>query len=193
MPLEDVRGWKESEKPSDCWPQILEQWLKGKNASEIVTSIVLPDDCNTAMKVSTLIDNLCEFRLPWGLNAIAMFWQNSEGMSESANETPFNPPEIVSYFASMLRFGVHDPVATVAMAMGLDNRNAALILSEKYGGTIDAQSILFWLRTLDHNEVSVSPGNQMLQKLLSEFIESIRRQDNFIEFLRGSVPNYDDL
>ncbi len=188
MPLEDIHGWKESEKPPDCWPQVLEQWLIGKNASQITASVKLSDKYNTAMKVSTLIDNLCEFRLSWGLNAIAMFWQNSEGMSESANEMPFNPPEIVSYFASMLRFGVHDPVATVAMAMGLGSRSAALILSKKYSGSIDAQSILFWLRTLDQEPLSLSPDNQILQEQLSEFIASIQRQDNIIEHLRGSVP-----
>ncbi len=189
MQLEDISGWKESDKPSDCWPEVLEQWLMGKNASEIVASLMLPNDCNTAMKVSTLIDNLCEFRLPWGLNAIAMFWQNSEGLSENIDEMPFTtPPEIVNYFASMLRFGVHDPIATVAMAMGLDNRKAALILSEKYSGPIDAQSILFWLRTLDQNAVSGYSGNEALQKLLADFIASVQRSDNFIEFLRGSVP-----
>ncbi len=188
MQLEDVSGWKDDERPSECWPEVLKQWLMGKNALEIVISVMLPDDCNTAMKVSTLIDNLCEFRLPWGLNAIAMFWQNSEGLSENADETPFSPPEIVSYFASMLRFGVHDPVATVAIAMGLDNRNVALLLSEKYSGPIDAQSILFWLRTLTQNAVSGYSDNEALQKLLADFIASIQKSDNFIEFLRGSVP-----
>lgn len=188
MPLEDIRGWKESDRPPDCWPKVLEQWLMGRNASEIVASVVLPDDCNTAMKVSTLIDNLCEFRLPWGLNAIAMFWQNSEGLSENIDEMPFTPPEIVSYFASMLRFGVHDPIATVAMAMGLDNRKAALLLSEKYSGPIDAQSILFWLRTLDQNAVSSYSGNEALQKLLADFIATIQRPDYLIEFLQGSAP-----
>ncbi len=188
MPLEDICGWKASEKPSECWPQILEQWLMGKNASEIEASIVLPDDCNTTLKISTLIDNLCEFRLPWGLNAITMFWQNSAPLSENAGEMPFTPPEVVSYFPSMLRFGVHNPVATVALSMGLDNRKAALELSKQYSGPIDAQSILFWLRTLDQNIVSVSTDNEVLQTLLHGFITSIQKHNSFIESLGGLFP-----
>jgi hypothetical protein len=140
------------------------------------------------MKVSTLIDNLCEFRLPWGLNAIAMFWKNSEGLSENAEESPFIPPEIVNYFSSMLRFGVHDPVATVAMAMGLDSRKAGLLLSEKYGGLIDAQSILLWLRTVDINALSIYSDNKVLQGLLVEFIASLQRKNNLFEFLDGLAP-----
>lgn len=189
MSLEDIYGWKESDKPSDCWPEVLTQWLMGKNASEIIATVRLPADCNTAMKVSTLIDNLCEFRLPWGLNAIAMFWQNSEGLSEDTDQTLFTPPEIIGYFASMLRFGVHNPVATVAMAMGLDNRKAALILSEMYSGPIDAQSILLWLHTLNENEVNIYSDNEVIQKVLMEFITSIKRKDNFLDFLQGLAPH----
>jgi hypothetical protein len=188
MPLEDICGWKERDKPPDCWPQILEQWLMGKNASEIASSVALPDDCNTTLQVSTLIDNLCEFRLPWGLNAITMFWQNSAPLSENVGETPFIPPEVVSYFPSMLRFGVHHPVATVALSMGLDNRKAALELSTQYSGPIDAQSILFWLRTLDQNRVSVSIDNEALQTLLYGFITSIQERNSFIESFEGLFP-----
>jgi superfamily II DNA/RNA helicase len=188
MPLEDIGGWKESDKPSDCWLEVLALWLMGQTASEIESNVVLPGDCNTTLKVSTLIDHLCEFRLPWGLNAITMFWQNFAPLSGSAGETPFTPPEVVNYFPSMLRFGVHSPVATVALSMGLDNRKAALELSKQYSGPIDAQSILFWLRTLDHDIVGVSIDDEVLRTHLHGFITSIQKHNSFIESFEGWFP-----
>ena len=176
MRLNDVRFSEENKEPPDCWPLILEQWLMGKNAAEIAKSTELPDNLKNAMKIGTLIDDLCEFRLPWGLNAVSMFWKTSVSLDDDGEELPFTPPEVVSYFASMLKFGVHHPIATVALALGLGNREVALILSKHYDGPIDAQSILGWLRVLDQNEVQSWTEDEILREVLTDFAESAKQR-----------------
>src|SRR2546425_4927321 len=99
MPIDDIRLSSENKEPPDCWTHVLEQWLMGKNATEIATSIASDEEWNNPMKISTLIDDLCEFRLPWGLNAISMFWKTSEILTEDLDEIPFVPPQAVNYFA----------------------------------------------------------------------------------------------
>lgn len=180
MPIDDIRLSSENEEPPDCWTQVLEQWLMGKNATEIAASITIADEWNSPMKISTLIDDLCEFRLPWGLNAISMFWKTSETLSESTDEIPFIPPQVVNYFASMLRFGVYHPVATVALALGLDNRQAALQLSQLYSGSIDATSILIWLQSLDQSDIEICTDDWIQQSSLNELINSMRLKRHFL-------------
>jgi len=180
MPIDDIRLSSENEEPPDCWTQVLEQWLMGKNATEITASITIADEWNNPMKISTLIDDLCEFRLPWGLNAISMFWKTSETLSESLDEIPFIQPQVVTYFASMLRFGVHHPVATVALALGLDNRQAALQLSQLYSGSIDATSILIWLQSLDQSDIEMSTNDWVQRSSLNELMNSVRLKRPFL-------------
>ncbi len=180
MPIDDIRLSSENEEPPDCWTQVLEQWLMGKNATEITASITIADEWNNPMKISTLIDDLCEFRLPWGLNAISMFWKTSEALSESLDEIPFVQPQVVTYFASMLRFGVHHPVATVALALGLDNRQAALQLSQLYSGSIDATSILIWLQSLDRSDIEMSTDDWVQRSSLNELMNSVRLKRPFL-------------
>jgi hypothetical protein len=199
MQIDDVRP---SELP-ERWTQVLEQWLTGKNAADILASLEPPADAdlNTAMKISTLIDNLCEFRLPWGLNGVSMFWEKADTLKEDEDETSFTPPDIISYFASMLRFGVHDPVATVALALGMDNRQAALMLSKQYNGSIDASEILAWFKSLESETVGDFADDGLVKKILQDFIESVRRRYEIdIQSLRAprfeplviEVPSYID-
>ena len=77
LQIDDIRVSSDYKEPPDCWPQILKSWLMGKNAVEIITSNNLSGEWNDAMKISTFIDDLCDFRLPWGLNALSMFWKAS--------------------------------------------------------------------------------------------------------------------
>lgn len=192
MLIDDIRLSSENEEPPDCWPEILKQWLMGKNAAEMATNPALASECHDPMKISTLIDDLCEFRLPWGLNAISMFWKTSEAFIEGLEEMLVAPPQVANYFASMLRFGVHNPVATVALALGLDNRQAALQLSQHYSGSIDATSILIWLRNLDQEDILMSTDNRILQTVLADFIESLKLKRQFSLFLFRS-PKFETL
>ena len=182
MRVDDIRLSNDNKEPHDCWPLILKQWLMGKDASEIATNTKIAEDWRNPMKISTVIDDLCDYRLPWGLNAISMFWKTSATLTEveDPDEVPFSPPSIVNYFGSMLRYGVHDPVATVALTLGIDNRKAALQLSTLYHGAIDPTSILIWLQGLDQNTAMLSTENLMLQDLLSDFILSMQPRKQFI-------------
>ena len=180
MRVDDIRLSSDNKEPPDCWPLILEQWLMGKDASEIAKNTKIADDWRAPMKISAIIDDLCDYRLPWGLNAISMFWKTSGTLTEDPDEMAFTPPDIVNYFGSMLRYGVHDPVATVALALGIDDRKAALQLSTLYHGAMDPTSILIWLEGLDQDTAMLATESSMLQDLLSDFILSMRRRKQFI-------------
>jgi hypothetical protein len=151
---------------------VLRQWLIGKNAMQIALMPEIPVKWQNAMKISTLIDDLCEFRLSWGLNAISMFWKTQE-ISDDSVET-FSPPDVFGYFASMLHFGVCNPIASVILSLGLNNRSAALALSNIYVGEIDPKSVLIWILALNKENLLECTNDLDIQNSLVNFVESLQ-------------------
>jgi hypothetical protein len=168
----------------DFWPAVLKAWLGGQNADQIAASLKsqpgIPPRYQKAMAISGLIDDLCDYRLPWGLNAISTFWAGEtadeiDPDSERASEEPaFIVPPVVSYFASMLRFGVHCPVAAVLIASGLSNRVAALTLSSHYDGAIEPNAIAHWLGVLAPDDLERWITDTESLNLVLDFLERIR-------------------
>jgi len=167
MQLEDV-AQTEDELP-DCWPQILKRWLMGQNADQIASWDTIPNAWQDAMRISTLIDDLCEFRLPWGLNAITMFLQTPKDGTDE-----LTLPEVIAYFPAMLRFGVHDPVATILLTLGLWKRQAALALATVYKGKLELGSILGWLQTIGDDLIQGCADELQLREIIRDFIRFVQ-------------------
>ena len=109
----------ESPLPAE-WPMILSAWLRGEAISEIATIAEVAAggiDCN---KIGHLVEDVCGYRLPWGINGIFTY------LSDVASEREEEIPRICSYFAGMVKYGVADPVA-VCIAPYLDQDRKAAI------------------------------------------------------------------
>lgn len=194
MQLEDVRqsdtaGSSQTAEILDTgfWPHVLKLWLLGLVPEQIIEELdaQLPLKWQDAMKISTLIDNLCEFRLPWGLNAISMYLSPSD--DNVSEENDFEIPEVVTYFASNLRFGVHCPVASVMLASGLGSRQAALSLSQFYYDNIEPVSIFAWLNSVSEETIYECTQDSDLRDRLIRFIESVQKSQ--AQFTEPRIPD----
>jgi hypothetical protein len=172
MQLDDVSS-DDDKPPDDCWPEMLKSWMLGQNADQIATCDGVPDEWTDPMKISTFLDNLCEFRLPWGLNAVTMFLQTIDAEED---DDAFAVPEVMAYFPAMLRFGVHDPVATILLTIGLRHRQAALALANIYNAILEPRSVLGWINGLDVEAMRSQIDDADLHGILQEFVQSRQTQ-----------------
>lgn len=107
----------------DKWQAILTDWLMGLTANEMVTDHQKPTFGDSAATISTFIDNLFGYRLPWGMNAVTYY------LKEIADSGGQEYPPIVRYFAELVKYGVHDPIASILIAFGRVSRQIALTLA----------------------------------------------------------------
>lgn len=127
-----------------CWPTIVKHWLLGSTAEQIARIAAVAAEVTDAMRISCIIDELCDFRLPWGANALCAYLTTTEDELDSA----WGLPDVIPYLAPMIRHGVHSPVAVMLMAAGCESRQAALICADRYSGPLDSALIFGWLNGL---------------------------------------------
>lgn len=151
MKLSDIRPDRPTDLPA-CWPRIVQRWLLGQAPEEIAQDPQISREVGDIMQVSSVIDELCDYRLPWGFNALHNFWQ-TDMVSIEAGEETVTLPAIISYFPSMIRHGVHSPGATILLATGLESRQAAIACADQYSGVIEPASVLAWVRNLTVSDV----------------------------------------
>lgn len=158
LQLSDIRP-DQSRNLVDCWPRLLYLWLYGNTAEQMEQDQEIARDQLDAMKISSLIDDLFDYRFPWGFSSLFAFldWESdteswSWGDSDKANNTS-GIPAIARYFPSMIQYGVHSPIAAIVMRLGLRSRMIASILSEHYAGEFSTTDIRSWLSALTESEL----------------------------------------
>jgi superfamily II DNA/RNA helicase len=174
MELSDVRPENPADLPT-CWSRIVYGWLLGETPEQIARDPIIALELENTMRVSSLIDDLCDYRLPWGFNALYNFWDTGLEDVENAEETVMLPT-VTSYFPSMVRYGVHSPGATILLATGLESRQASLICAEQYTGVLEPAPLLAWVRDLtvsDVNQWGLEPG---LQDSILAFAQKLWRR-----------------
>ena len=68
-------------------------------------------------------------------------------------------------------------VATVLLALGLDNRQAALSLSQFYAGDYEPQNIFTWIYSLQDDDVQICTNEMRLRDSLLRFLRQLRRDN----------------
>lgn len=129
-----------------CWEDVLHAWLHGESPDEIVRHPEIADFVTDPTTISLFVDDVFVYKLPRGLNAVAAYFT---GIAE---ETGFSLPEVVSYFSALLKYGVHDPVASCFLAFGLASRKLALRLAELYPeANVVPSDVLSWFLNIEPN------------------------------------------
>jgi hypothetical protein len=141
-------------KPKDnlahgCWEQVLKLWLFGCSPDEIAIDDNVSRHTRSPAEVSTYIEDAFVYKLPWGLNALIAY------LTDVAQEADVELPPVVSYFPALVKYGVHDPVASCLLAFGIESRNLALKLATAYlEGTTRASGVLAWFLELSKDELA---------------------------------------
>ena len=91
--------------PEEAWPAILSAWLRGLRPLDMCRDETIRRFTASPSELSALIENLCGYLLPWGLNSILNYLSSSS----DAGESPL--PTVCSYFSGMVKYGLDSPVA----------------------------------------------------------------------------------
>ncbi len=129
--------------PAQCHA-LLEAWLSGSSSSEMAADKSISGFSDDPAEVSLWIEDVCRYRLPWGINSIGSFLQSF------ASESDLSLPLVCSHFASMFKYGVSDPVAVRLMPYLAEERDLAIALSAVSPiGADDLEDVHRWFLSLD--------------------------------------------
>jgi hypothetical protein len=105
------------------WPAILTLWLSGMGSSDMVREESVASLTRSPSELSLLIEDLCGYRLPWGLNSILVHLKSLE------SEMGKTLPPVCSFFSGMVKYGLSDPVAVCLLPYLDQERTLALTLA----------------------------------------------------------------
>ena len=81
-------------------------------------------------QLSQYVEDLCGYRLPWIVSGLLRIARETLSIQAQIFD------EYIRSYPSMMKYGLPDPVATWAMSAGIDTRETALFIAEKYYGTL---------------------------------------------------------
>lgn len=178
MVLSDIRP--SAKTLPECWPQILQQWLSGNSARQMMSHALIASKLESAMQVSAVIDDLCDYRLPWGLNALFSFVEverEQEVVVDSDLTIISQPlPSAVYFFPAMVRHGVHSQAAALLLMVGLESRQLAIAVAEHYEQRLEISPLLSWLNSLTLEVIKQWGLDSDHQDTFLDFIERVRER-----------------
>lgn len=125
----------------ECWRRVVGLWLAGSTPTEIALDAEVVECKMTTDKICRWIDDVCGYRLPWGCNMLAIH------MHRAAEEAACEIPAVCDSFASLVKYGVHEPVACWLLTFGVQSRRTALKAAQLAKSEADApRALLEWLR-----------------------------------------------
>jgi len=184
-------------KPSsdlpECWKRLLALWLRGQTPTEIAQDPEVAACELTAHTVSRWIDDVCWYRLPWGYNMLSI------RMKQAAEEAECELPVVCDYFSSLVKYGVHEPVACWLLTLGIQSRGVALKAARLVDPDVASpKELLEWLVT-DGLEFLRSQGldDESLQEIggaVATYTNAGRRESRpYTHILLPSGPNTENL
>lgn len=133
----------------NCAAPILRLWLLGYSPNEIVRDHEVAEYTDSPSVVSKFIEDVFDYKLPWGLNALNAY------MGAVIENSELTLPGITSYFSALVKYGVHSPVASCLLALGLGSRKLALKLAQVYtSSSFDMADVILWLLLLSNDQLA---------------------------------------
>ena len=132
----------------DQWPNILSLWLNGISTVKMVENKIIKLFINDSNKLSKILEDICGYRLTWGVNSILNYLKI---ISEEREESL---PLICSYFSSMFKYGLNNPIAICIMPYIDRMRDLALITAKICPYSIeDTEEIVRWFKNLSEEDL----------------------------------------
>ncbi len=133
---------------------LLGLWLEGNALPEISAS--LPEPPDAAETLSRFIEELFGYRLPWTLSGLLRIAKALWDIPDDALS------RYVRNYPSMVKYGVSDPAAARAMAVGIASRRTALRLAHAYrqshGNELSPDAFVIWLAELSDDALRLDHG-----------------------------------
>jgi replicative superfamily II helicase len=153
------------------WPRILLLWLEGISVVKMAEDNEIKTFARDPTKLSLFLENVCGYRLPWGINSILYYLAI---LSEERKETL---PPICSYFSGMFKYGVNNPIAVCILPFLDRTRDLALISADICPHNIEQpEKIAGWFKDLTEKDL-IKNG---IRDSIARRIISVR--DSFLAF-----------
>ena len=163
----------------DCWKEILELWLRGNSPNEIALDAAVVQCVSEPTEISAFIEDAFVYKLPRGLNALTSYF------ASIAKETGLILPTVISYFTALVKYGVHDPVASCLLAFNLTSRKLALNLARYYAQSqVEPSEVLFWF--LDLNSEQLEPLGFSSDEIVS--IQATQKWSRSLRHKKSAEP-----
>jgi hypothetical protein len=158
-----------------CWDILLSLWLRGYVPDTMVAHENVSQYTKSPAVVSAFIEDVFVNKLPWGLNALVTY------LSDMAADEGTVIPYGAAYFAALVKYGVHDLVASCLLAFGTTPRQLALQLSTLYPyPDTEASAVLSWFLHLGQTDLATL-------NLPPSDLEAIQRAQTSARLLRGGT------
>ncbi len=159
------------EEVPEQWPRILSFWLKGISTIKMVEDDEIKLFTNDPTKLSLFLEDICGYRLPWGVNSILSY------LTMFADERKESLPLICSYFSGMFKYGVNNPIAVCILPYLDRTRDLALIAANICPHSIvHPEEIVKWFKNLTEKDLT----DNGIEDAIAKRIVSVR--DSFLIF-----------
>ena len=153
------------------WSNILSFWLKGISAVKMVENNKIKLFTSDSNELSKILEDICGYRLTWGVNSILNYLKI---ISEEREESL---PLICSYFSSMFKYGLNNPVAICIMPYVDWMRDLALIAAKICPHSIEhPEEIIWWFKNLTEEDLTAYEIEDTIAKKI------ISARDHFLNF-----------
>ena len=133
--------------------ELLKSWLNGVSIHELVAEF--GDQTTSLEELAKLIEELFAFRLPWGISAFIRI---------AAKELELQSEELcnfATFFPTMVKFGVPNPVACWAISAGMPYRKTGIDIAAKYleeTSSPNFQEFIEWIGDLNSEDLRYTFG-----------------------------------
>lgn len=146
----------------------LERWLHGEAVPEAWQDVAVARLFESTIALSSFLDDVCGYRLAWGAGGLYGY------LSTVAIERGVELPPVTSFFSSMYRYGLTDPLALSLLPILGEARSVALEVAQASRGVAGAQlDPVSWVRETTVDDF-VSAG---LRRDLAERVVVLRARD----------------
>lgn len=138
---------------SGSYEKLLLFWVSGFSIPQIISEFSQP--MSSFKDLAKLIEDLFEYRLPWGLSALIAVAKKQLGIED--NEVS----KYVTYFPAMVKFGVPIPEASWAMTAGMPFRKVAIEIAARYlqeRVSTEREDFVKWLRNINSEQLHYDFG-----------------------------------
>jgi len=128
--------------------ELLEGWLLGASSTQMAADPKISEFSDDPTEISLWIEDVCRYRLPWGMNSLTSFLQSF------AAEASVTVPVVCSHFTSMFKYGLISPIAVRLMSYLDQERFLAISLSVVCPlGFDDLDRIPSWFMSLSKDKL----------------------------------------
>jgi len=139
--------------------ELLVAWLSGDSPTQMAADAGISKFSEDPTEISLWIEDVCRYRLPWGVNSLTAFLQSY------AVELGGSLPEICAHFTSMFKYGLIDPIAVRLISRVDQDRELAIILARACPYNLDRLSrVPAWFKKLSKDDLLALGMDETLVK-----------------------------